>query len=377
LFRAWVFGFRIWYTTFMEDLNNRVSALFEEFKNIRETINIAEKQEQLRILESESMNPKLWDDPEAARKTMQNLDAIKSEILEIEKLQGDIETLSYLANESGITEDLRGDVQKTEKEFQKFKLKSFLSGPYDKRNAIMTLVAGQGGTEAMDWTSILYRMYIRFCENREWKTEMLDISEGEEAGYKSVTFKITGAYAYGYMKGEAGTHRLVRKSPFNANNLRQTSFALAEVLPELEEMDEVAGIEIKNEDLEFQFYRSGGSGGQNVNKVSTAVRLIHQPTGLVVSAQTERFQEANRKIAMELLRAKLWAREQAMHEANVKDLKGEYRPASWGNQIRSYVLDKKLIKDLRTLVETGNTEAVLNGDLDEFIEAELRLQTKS
>jgi len=239
----------------------------------------------------------------------------------------------------------------------------------------MTFVAGQGGTEAMDWTSILYRMYIRFCENREWKTEMLDISEGEEAGYKSVTFKITGSYAYGYMKGEAGTHRLVRKSPFNANNLRQTSFALAEVLPELEEMDEVAGIEIKNEDLEFQFYRSGGSGGQNVNKVSTAVRLIHQPTGLVVTAQTERFQEANRKIAMELLRAKLWAREQAMREANVKDLKGEYRPASWGNQIRSYVLDKKMIKDLRTLVETGNTEAVLNGDLDAFIEAELRLKS--
>jgi len=359
----------------MEDLNNRVTALSEEFTNIRETINIADKKEELRVLESESMNPKLWDDPDNARKIMQNLDAIKSEIDEIEKLQGDIETLFYIANDSGITEDLRSDVQKTEKEFQKFKLKSFLSGPYDKRNAIMTLVAGQGGTEAMDWTSILYRMYIRFCENREWKTEMLDISEGEEAGYKSVTFKITGSYAYGYMKGEAGTHRLVRKSPFNANNLRQTSFALAEVLPELEEMDEVAGIEIKNEDLEFQFYRSGGSGGQNVNKVSTAVRLIHQPTGLVVTAQTERFQEANRKIAMELLRAKLWAREQAMREANVKDLKGEYRPASWGNQIRSYVLDKKMIKDLRTLVETGNTEAVLNGDLDAFIEAELRLKS--
>jgi peptide chain release factor 2 len=358
----------------MDDLNNRVSDLANEFASIRATINIAEKKEELRVLEAESMNPKLWDDPDNARKVMQNLDAIKVEIAEIEKLEGDIETLSYMANESGITEDLRSDVQKTEKEFQKFKLKSFLSGPYDKRNAIMTLVAGQGGTEAMDWTSILYRMYIRFCENREWKTEMLDISEGEEAGYKSVTFKITGNYAYGYMKGEAGTHRLVRKSPFNANNLRQTSFALAEVLPELEEMDEVAGIEIKNEDLEFQFYRSGGSGGQNVNKVSTAVRLIHQPTGLVVTAQTERFQEANRKIAMELLRAKLWAREQAMYESNVKDLKGEYRPASWGNQIRSYVLDKKLIKDLRTLVETGNTEAVLNGDLDEFIEAELRLQ---
>ncbi len=361
----------------MDDLNQRVTALSSEFSAIRETINIAQKKEDLRILEAESMKPNLWDDPSVARKTMQDLDSVKNEIEEIENLEGDIAMLSEFANESGITEDLRSDVQKTEKSFQKFKLRSFLSAPYDKRNAIMTLVAGQGGTEAMDWTSILYRMYIRFCENREWKTEMLDISEGEEAGYKSVTFKVLGTYAYGYMKGEAGTHRLVRKSPFNANGLRQTSFALVEVLPELEEMDEVSGIEIKNEDLEFQFYRSGGSGGQNVNKVSTAVRLIHGPSGLVVTAQTERFQEANRKIAMELLRAKLWARQQAMHEANVADLKGEYRPASWGNQIRSYVLDKKMIKDLRTNVETGDTESVLNGDLDEFIEAELRLHSSS
>jgi peptide chain release factor 2 len=169
---------------------------------------------------------------------------------------------------------------------------------------------------------------------------------------------------------------LVRKSPFNANNLRQTSFALVEVLPELDEMDTVAGIDIKSEDLDIQFYRSGGKGGQNVNKVSTAVRLTHVPTGLVVTAQTERFQEANRKIAMELLRSKLWAREQAMREANVKDLKGDYRPASWGNQIRSYVLDKKMIKDLRTNIETGDTESVLNGDLDLFIEAELQLNAQ-
>lgn len=360
----------------MDDLNQRVAALSSEFKQIRETINIAERKEELRVLEAESMQPNLWDDPDKARGIMQKLDAVKVEIEEIENLEGTIQTLQSLANDEGLTEDLRSDVQKTEKEFQKFKLKSYLSGPYDKRNAIMTLVAGQGGTEAMDWTSMMYRMYIRFCETREWKTEMLDISEGEEAGYKSVTFKISGNYAYGYLKGEAGTHRLVRKSPFNANNLRQTSFALVEVLPELEEMDEVSGIEIKNEDLEFQFYRSGGSGGQNVNKVSTAVRLIHEPSGIVVTAQTERFQEANRKIAMELLRAKLWAREQAMREANVKDLKGDYRPASWGNQIRSYVLDKKMIKDLRTQVETGNTEAILNGELDEFIEAELRLPQK-
>ncbi len=357
----------------MDDLNQRVRELASEFHQIRQSINIAPKKEELRVLELESMKPNLWDDQNNARKILQDLDAVREEIAEIESLEGDIQTLESLADSEGITEDLREDVKRVEKQFEKFKLKSFLSGPYDKGNAIMTVVAGQGGTEAMDWTSMLYRMYIRFCENRDWKTEMLDISEGEEAGYKSVTFKVGGPYAFGYMKGEAGTHRLVRKSPFNANNLRQTSFALVEVLPELDEMDDVSGIEIKPEDLEIQFYRSGGHGGQNVNKVSTAVRLVHTPTGIVVTAQTERFQEANRKIAMGLLRAKLWAREQAMHEANVKELKGEYRPASWGNQIRSYVLDKKMIKDLRTNIETGNTEAVLNGELDEFIEAELRL----
>jgi len=357
----------------MDDLNQRVQNLASEFKAIRETINLEEKKAQMGALEAESMASNLWDDPDNARKIMQNLDAVRSEIEEIENLEGDIETLRSFAQEGSIIEDLRPDVQKAEKDFQKFKLRSFLSGAHDKSNAIMTIVAGQGGTEAMDWTSILYRMYIRFCEKREWKTEMLDSSEGEEAGFKSITFKVMGPYAYGYLKGEAGTHRLVRKSPFNANGLRQTSFALVEVLPELDEMEQVEGIEIKSEDLEIQFYRSGGHGGQNVNKVSTAVRLVHTPTGIVVTAQTERFQEANRKNAMALLRAKLWAREKAMHEANIKDLKGDYRPASWGNQIRSYVLDKKMVKDLRTEVETGNTEAVLNGELDEFIEAELRL----
>lgn len=361
----------------MDDLNQRVQKLSEEFHHIRETINIADKKEQLRVLELESMKPNLWDDPDSARKIMQDLDAVKDEIQEVEEMQDTITALHELAQESGISEDLRNDVQRTEKQFEKFKLKSFLSGPYDKKNAIMTIVAGQGGTEAMDWASILYRMYLRFCENREWKVEVLDESFGEEAGYKSVTFEVSGSYAFGYLKGEAGTHRLVRKSPFNANNLRQTSFALVEVLPELAEMDDIGGIEIKPEDLEIQFYRSGGHGGQNVNKVSTAVRLTHIPSGIVVTAQTERFQEANRKIAMNLLRSKLWLREQAMQQANLKELKGEYRPASWGNQIRSYVLDKKMVKDLRTDVETGNTEAVLNGELDEFIEAELRLNSST
>jgi len=254
----------------------------------------------------------------------------------------------------------------------KFELQTFLSGPYDPKNALISIHAGQGGTEAMDWASMLFRMYLRYSEKKNWKTETIDVSEGEEAGIKSVTFKIEGRNAYGFLKGEAGTHRLVRQSPFNADKLRQTSFALVEVLPELEEAD-LTTVDIRDEDLEWQFFRASTQGGQNVQKVSTAVRLIHKPSEIVVTAHTERFQEQNRKIALNLLRAKLWAREEAMREKKVKELKGEYRPASWGNQIRSYVLHPyKMVKDLRTEVETGNPDTVLDGELDLFIEAEIQ-----
>ena len=204
----------------------------------------------------------------------------------------------------------------------------------------------------------------------------MDYTPGEEAGVKSVTFRVEGSLAYGYLKGEAGTHRLVRQSPFNADKLRQTSFALVEVLPEVTAVD-LPDIEMKDEDLDWQFFRSSSQGGQNVQKVSTAVRVIHRPTGITSSSQSERFQEQNRKIALNLLRAKLWMLEKTRQEETKRDLKGEYRPASWGNQIRSYVLHPyKMVKDLRTEVETSNTEAVLAGEIDEFIEAELKFVKK-
>ncbi len=332
-----------------------------------------EKMVRLRQLEAKTTDPDFWDDQEDARKIMQEFGDIKKEIDQFEEVRKSIETLKELSEAGELSASLKKEIKKVQLEIEKLKIKSFLSGRYDKKSAIFGIHAGQGGTEAMDWVSMLYRMYLKFCEMRGWQTKELDLSAGEEAGIKSVTFAVEGPYAYGHLRGEAGTHRLVRQSPFNADRLRQTSFALVEVLPELEEVD-LPNVEIKDDDLEWQFFRASTQGGQHVQKVSTAVRLKHKPTGITVTSQAERHQEQNRKIALNLLRSKLWLLEQAKTKAKKRQLKGEYRPASWGNQIRSYVLHPyKMVKDLRTNVETSDTEAILDGDLDQFIEAELKL----
>lgn len=343
--------------------------LIQEFENFKTSYGLNEKEEALQKLTEESLDPELWKTQNKARQVMQDLSDLKNEIQEVKDLEEEIKIIDELSN----GEDLTNEIAKVQARFNKLKLKTYLSGPNDKKNATLSIHAGQGGTEAMDWTSMLTRMYLRFFERKGWKAGVLDQTDGEEAGIKSIVIQVSGAYAYGYLKGEVGTHRLVRQSPFNADKLRQTSFALVEVLPEFEEVD-LPDIEIKDEDLEIQFFRSGGHGGQNVNKVSTAVRLTHKPSGIVVTAQTERFQEQNRKIALNLLRAKLWARKKEEEAKNEKDLKGEYHPASWGTQIRNYVLHPyKLVKDTRTGIETSNTEGVLDGEIDEFIEAELKL----
>ncbi|HKB88465.1 MAG TPA: peptide chain release factor 2 [Patescibacteria group bacterium] len=339
--------------------------LIDRLEKLKSSVNLPEKKKKIEILEFESAKPDLWSSPENARKVMQELSDLKKEVDEIAELS---ETLEILAQVPDTNE-----TKKAEKTLNKLEMTAYLSGKYDSRNAIVSIHAGQGGTEAMDWVSMLMRMYMRFCERRNWKTETFEYTAGEEAGIKSVTFNVSGRYAYGYLKGEAGTHRLVRQSPFNADKLRQTSFALVEVMPELEEMDST-DIAIKDEDLDWQFIHAGGHGGQNVNKVATAVRLTHIPSGIVITASTERFQEQNRKIALSLLRGKLWLLEQEIAKGIKKDIKGDYRPASWGNQIRSYVLHPyKMVKDLRTDFETGNTDAVLDGEIDEFIDAELKL----
>lgn len=361
----------------MYEEKSRIGELISRLTKLKEAVDLAKKRKDTQIMEAESADPALWNDQDKARKLMQELYDAKKEIQEFEDLTQDLETLKGLAQEEAITEDIKKEIAKSQKTLDKLELSTLLSGEYDKKNAIVSIHAGQGGVEAMDWAGMLLRMYLRFCERRGWKTAILDSTAGEEAGIKSVTFKVEGAYSYGYLKGEAGTHRLVRQSPFNADNLRQTSFALVEVLPELEEVD-LPDVKIKDEDLDWQFFRSSSQGGQNVQKVSTAVRLIHKPTGIVVSAQSERFQEQNRKIALSLLRSKLWLLEKTRAKNTEKGLKGNYKPASWGNQIRSYVLHPyKMVKDLRTEIETSNTEAVLDGDLEMFIEANLKLKTNS
>ena len=340
--------------------------LIDRLEKLKEVIRFPEKKKKIEELERESARADLWSDADAARKTMQELSDLKKEVTEIEELSETLEILKAVPDEA--------EERKAQRDLEKLEMMSYLSGEYDDKNAILGIHAGQGGTEAMDWANMLYRMYTRFCERRGWQTETLDYSAGEEAGIKSVTFKVSGHSAYGYLKGEAGTHRLVRQSPFNADKLRQTSFALVEVMPELSEVD-LPDIKIKDEDLDWQFIHAGGHGGQNVNKVATAVRLTHIPSGMVITASTERFQEQNRKIALELLRGKLWVRQQEIEKGVKKELKGDYRPASWGTQIRSYVLHPyKMVKDLRTEVETGNTEAVLDGEIEDFIDAELKLK---
>lgn len=357
----------------MKEPKERIDSLLERLEKLKEAVNLPKKKEQIEILVARSEKPDLWNDPDEGRKTMQELSDLKKEIEEIESLTETINTLKELLSISYETSELEAEIAKSEKALEKLELMSFLSGPFDNKNAILSIHAGQGGTEAMDWTSMLLRMYLRYCEKREWETETIDITAGEEAGIKSVTIRIEGKYAYGYLEAEAGTHRLVRQSPFNADKLRQTSFSLVEVLPELSEVD-LPDIQVKEEDIEWQFFRSSSQGGQNVQKVSTAVRLIHKPTGIAVTAQSERFQEQNRKIALSLLRARLWLRQKEFEKETKKTLKGEYRPASWGNQIRSYVLHPyKMVKDLRTEVELSNPEAVLDGEIDQFIEAELRV----
>jgi len=277
--------------------------------------------------------------------------------------------LSHLDDES-LRADLEKEVEQIEAALDHRELNAMLAGEYDSGNALLAIHAGAGGTDSQDWAEMLERMYLRWAENNSYKTEILDLSEGEEAGVKSVTIAVDGPYAYGYLRPEKGVHRLVRLSPFDAAHRRHTSFALVEVLPQVENDAEVS---INPDDLRIDVYRSSGAGGQNVQKNSTAIRLTHIPTGIVVTCQNERSQTQNRENAMRVLRARLLELKQHEQEKQMAELRGEYTKAEWGSQIRSYVLHPyQMVKDHRTNFEVGNTQSVLNGGIEKFIEAYLR-----
>ena len=336
-------------------------------------------------MQKETSEPDFWQDERRAREIMKKLDSYQDTVDLWEKIEKEIDDLLEMAKlveeskseesknkkeNKKLSKEIENKVREVTKKFLKNEFQALMDEKYDRADAIVAIHAGAGGVDAQDWAEMLLRMYLRYAEGRHYKTNIVHISKGEEAGIKSVTFEISGSYAYGYLKTEAGVHRLVRLSPFNADHLRQTSFALVEVLPEISETDE---IKIKPEDLKIDTFRASGAGGQHVNKTDSAVRITHIPTKLSAACQTERSQAQNKETALKILKAKLYQKAKKEEAEEKQKLRGEYTSAEWGNQIRSYVLHPyKLVKDHRTNIETTDAEKVLDGDIDKFIEARLK-----
>ena len=359
-----------------EELKVKLAEYGTAVKDLEEALAIEASRKRVQELEHTMSRPGFYDDAELSKKVFDEVGDLRGKLNRFEKLQGlydDAETMLEMLDEEydpDMIPEAEEAVNTVEKAVDELQLMTMLNGEYDHSNAILTFHAGTGGTEAQDWAEMLTRMYTRWAEAHGYTVEVLDVLEGDEAGIKSASMMIKGANAYGMLKSENGVHRLVRISPFDANARRQTSFSSLEVMPEL---DNNIKVEINPADIEMQVYRSSGAGGQHINKTSSAVRLIHKPTGIVTSCQTQRSQLQNREYAMEMLKAKLYQIALQQHKDKVDDIKGVQNEIAWGHQIRSYVfMPYTLVKDHRTNYESGNVQAVMDGDLDGFIYAYLK-----
>lgn len=331
-------------------------------------------------MEREMEAPGFWDEPERSNKLMKQLKDLKSTVEICERLEGqyeDVEMLIQMAYEeedASLAADIRSELDAFTEEFEELRISTLLSGEYDNCGAILKLNAGAGGTESCDWAGMLYRMYSRWAEKKGFTVDVLDFLDGEEAGIKSITFQVNGLNAFGYLKSEKGVHRLVRISPFNAQGKRQTSFVSMDVMPDIEENLDV---DINQDDLRIDTYRSSGAGGQHINKTSSAIRITHIPTGVVVQCQNERSQHMNKDKAMQMLKAKLFLLKQEENAEKLSDIRGEVKEIGWGSQIRSYVFQPyTMVKDHRTDAETGNVDAVMDGNIDLFMNAYLKWQNR-
>ena len=359
-----------------EELRLRLLDSEKPIENLKEALAIDSLKAEVEVLEKESAAPDFWDDMENSQKVMQKIGSLKAKVTGYESLKSDYEdalVMIELADEEGdlsLLDDCTASVKDIETRVEDMTLSTLLSGEFDGKNALLTFHAGAGGTEAQDWAEMLFRMYNRWGERHGYKVSTLDYLDGDVAGIKSATILVEGENAYGYLKGEMGIHRLVRVSPFDSSGRRHTSFASVEVMPEI---DDDVNVQIREEDIKMDVYRASGAGGQKVNKTSSAVRLTHIPTGIVVSCQIERSQHQNREVAMRMLKSKLVEIKERENLERIEDIKGDQKEIAWGSQIRSYVfMPYTLAKDHRTGFEMGNITAVMDGDIDGFINAYLK-----
>ena len=365
----------------LEELRPQIGELRNRLGELKTGLKIEPKKERIQDLDYQMAAPGFWDDPDKAQKVAQEANNLKSEVdtfTSLETKVDDLDTLWEMAMEEKddtLVSEMESELEGAKHTLSELELGMLLSDEYDANNAIMNLHAGAGGTEAQDWTGMLLRMFTRYAEGKGFEVELLDVLPGEEAGTKSATLAIKGHNAYGFLKSEKGVHRLVRISPFDSNARRHTSFAAVDVMPEI---DNTVEVNINMDDVRVDYYRASGAGGQHVNKTSSAVRMTHLPTGIVVQCQNERSQLQNKERCLQLLRAKLFEYEKAIQDQKISDLAGDYQAIEWGSQIRSYVfMPYQLVKDHRTEYENGNIDNVMNGDLDGFINAYLSMKAAS